>query len=269
MRWRRGADGSAVEDRRGQGFTPGRIGAAGGGMGLIGLLLTLLLSGGLGGGGGGPVGSTGLRPAGAPDPDADMKDFVTFVVNDVQETWEAEFARTGRTYEPTTLVLFEQMTSTGCGTGQSASGPFYCPADRKIYLDMSFFRELGDRFGAPGDFAQAYVIAHEFGHHIQTLLGTSDQVRQGDNEASVRLELQADCLAGVWGNSAFDDDLLDPGDVEEGLAAAAAIGDDRLQKQSGQRVNPESWTHGSSEQRVKWFRSGFDTGNVNDCNTFA
>ena len=178
-------------------------------------------------------------------------------------------------YEPTKLVLFTEATTSGCGAASSATGPFYCPADRKVYLDLGFFRELRSRFGAPGDFAQAYVIAHEFGHHVQNVLGISDDVHRGQqenadeaNELSIRLELQADCLAGVWAYSAYRERLLESGDLEEGLAAAAAVGDDRIQRQATGRIDRESWTHGSSQQRVTWFREGYETGDVNACDTF-
>jgi predicted metalloprotease len=291
MKWRRGFGRGQIEDRRGQSSRgmglPIPIGAKGG-LGGLGLLLviaiTLLSSGVLGGGGGGASvdpgieqfpqmpggGSPGALPGG--DPDADLREFAGFVVDDVQDSWARLFAEAGQRYQPTTLVLFTQATSSGCGSASAASGPFYCPLDRKVYLDLGFFRELRSRFGAPGDFAQAYVIAHEFGHHVQNLLGIADDVRRGQrehpdeaNELSVRLELQADCLAGVWAFSAYDEGLLESGDLEEGLAAAAAVGDDRIQPGS----SPERWTHGSSEQRVAWFREGFERGDLNDCNTFS
>jgi predicted metalloprotease len=167
------------------------------------------------------------------------------------------------------------MTQTACGMGQAASGPFYCPGDRKVYLDLGFFDELHRRFGAPGDFAQAYVIAHEVGHHVQNLVGTSDRVheamqsdRRNANQYSVKLELQADCYAGVWAHSAAQRNMLEPGDVEEGLGAAAAVGDDRLQKMSGRAVNPETFSHGSSAERMQWFQRGFQSGELRDCDTF-
>ncbi len=173
-------------------------------------------------------------------------------------------------------MLFRQATRTACGFGQAASGPFYCPGDGKVYLDLSFFDELDRRFGAPGDFAQAYVVAHEVGHHVQNLLGIERQMRQAQqqnpgaaNQLSVRLELQADCFAGVWGHSAAQDGHLDTDDVDEGLRAASSIGDDRLQRQSSGTVNPESFTHGSSEQRVEWFRRGLQSGDADACNTFS
>jgi hypothetical protein len=213
---------------------------------------------------------------GAPDPDAELVDFMGFVVDDVQTTWDELFASAGQTYDPTKLVIFENATRTGCGVGNEATGPFYCPADNKVYLDLDFFRALRDRFGAPGDFAQAYVIAHEFGHHVQTLLGIDQEVRreqQSDpnnaNELSIKMELQADCFAGVWGHSAYDDRLLESGDLEEGLDAAAAVGDDRIQRSTTGHVDRHSWTHGSSAQRMEWFRRGFDSGAPEDCDTFT
>ncbi len=205
-----------------------------------------------------------------------VEDFVGFVVDDVQDFWRADFRSDGRTYQTTKIVLFTGQTQSGCGPASSETGPFYCPVDRKVYLDLGFFRELASQFEAPGDFAQAYVIAHEFGHHVQTLLGTEDRVREesqrhpGDaNELSVRLELQADCYAGVWGHHAYEAEELDPGDLDEGLRAAAAVGDDRIQRSAGERVNPETWTHGSAAQRSQWLRTGFDTGDPRACDTFS
>jgi predicted metalloprotease len=277
MRWRRGTGGGQIEDRRGAG--PVALGGGVGGLGLVVLLLFYLLGGGGGGSGGGPLEGLPELPAAqgqtGPDPDAELKDFVGFVVQDVQRSWTTAFANSDKPYEPTRLVLFEQATQTGCGVGSSQTGPFYCPLDRKVYLDLGFFRELRSRFGAPGDFAQAYVIAHEFGHHVQNILGINSEVRQKQqanpeeaNELSIRLELQADCLAGVWAHSAYEQQLLEEGDLEEGLAAAAAVGDDRIQEQTSGRVNPEQWTHGSSEQRVTWFRKGFDSGDPGACDSF-
>jgi predicted metalloprotease len=216
------------------------------------------------------VGTSGV---GSDDPQAE---FISVVLKDTEDTWQQIFRDRGSNYQPPTLVLFTQATQSACGVGQSAMGPFYCPADQKVYLDLSFFRELDDRFGAPGDFAQAYVVAHEVGHHIQTITGISEQVqgarrgmseREG-NQLSVRQELQADCYAGVWGHYAERRGLLDPGDTEEGLRAAAAIGDDRLQRQTQGRVVPESFTHGSSDQRVAWLRRGMERGSVEACDTF-
>ncbi len=202
--------------------------------------------------------------------------FVSFVLDDVQSTWQEQLSKRGERYERAKLVLFSDMTGTGCGYGQAASGPFYCPADSKVYIDLSFYEELERRFGAAGDFAQAYVVAHEIGHHVQNLLGLSDQVqgakasvRRGEQGLSVRLELQADCLAGVWAHSTSQRSLLERGDLEEALGAAAAIGDDRLQRRAGGRVHPETWTHGSSEQRTRWFRRGFEGGGLEHCDTFG
>jgi uncharacterized protein len=277
-----------IEDRRGQGgggigglggmFGRGGGGGlpiprVGGGIGLVIMLaivaFALFSSGVIGGG---P--SSGLQ--GAPDPDDDLGQFVGFVVEDVQTEWQRIFRENGREYQVTKLVLFEQGTQTGCGFASSETGPFYCPPDRKVYLDLGFFRELRDRFGAPGDFAQAYVIAHEFGHHVQTLLGTERRVREEQqrrpneaNELSVRMELQADCYAGIWARSAFEDNLLESGDLAEGLDAAAAVGDDRIQGSAGQDVDPERWTHGSSAQRMQWFREGYNSGELNACDTFS
>jgi predicted metalloprotease len=259
VKWRRGVGGDQIEDRRGMGGgLPGGIpiGVGGGGIGVIVLLLAILLLNGGNlpggdGGGGSPV---------APSSD-DPAQFVAFVVDDVQDTWAQLFQERGRQYEPTKLVLFDQATVSGCGTASAATGPFYCPRDQKVYLDLGFFRELQSRFGAAGDFAEAYVIAHEFGHHVQNLLGVSARTR----EESIAVELQADCYAGVWGNHAQDENLLEPGDVEEGLNAAAAVGDDRIQKQTQGRVTPETWTHGSSQQRASAFRRGFDSGDPAAC----
>lgn len=212
-------------------------------------------------------------PTGAPTNDP-AAEFVSVVLGDTEETWSRIFSQSNRQYREPVLVLFENSVQSACGSASSASGPFYCPGDQKVYLDLAFFRELDRRFGAPGDFAQAYVVAHEVGHHVQNLLGINRQVgeaQQGSgsraqvNALSVQLELQADCFAGVWGHHASKKSLLDPGDVEEGLSAAAAIGDDRL---TGGRVSPESFTHGSSEQRARWLRQGLQSGDVNSCDTF-
>ncbi len=219
---------------------------------------------------GGGGGSTEVDPT---DP---LGQFVDAVHDDVQITWQEEFQRAGRPYQPTQVVLFRGSTRTACGLGTSDTGPFYCPLDRKVYLDASFFKVLDQRFGASGDFAEAYVIAHEIGHHIQTLLGINAQVQQASqqdpsqaNALSIRLELQADCFAGVWGHSANARGVLEPGDLEEGIGAAAAVGDDRIQSSVSGRIDPESWTHGSSEQRTRWFRRGFDAGNPDACDTFS
>ncbi|WP_349257696.1 KPN_02809 family neutral zinc metallopeptidase [Povalibacter sp.] len=207
--------------------------------------------------------------------EAEARVLVSKVLADTEDTWGAIFASAGRAYEQPKLVLFSEGVQTGCGFGQSAMGPFYCPADHKVYIDLTFYQELKDRFGAPGDFAQAYVIAHEVGHHVQTLLGISEKTtaaRQRASEAeanaiSVRQELQADCFAGIWAHNADQSrPLLESGDVEEGLNAAAAIGDDRLTQG---RAPPEAFTHGTSEQRVRWFKRGLDTGSMDQCDTFA
>jgi predicted metalloprotease len=203
-------------------------------------------------------------------------EFVKFVLNDVQANWDRLLPQSGKSYRHAKLVLFRDETRSGCGEAQSATGPFYCPQDEKVYLDLGFFEELRNRFGAPGEFAQAYVIAHEIGHHVQKLLGIEGQVRRlqqrepsSVNRLSVGLELQADCLAGVWANSTEQRKLIDRNDIAAGLRAAAAVGDDRLQRMATGRVNPESFTHGSSAQRTAWFKKGLDSGRVSGCNTFA
>jgi predicted metalloprotease len=203
--------------------------------------------------------------------------FIQRVLGSTEDVWKQIFSASGRQYEEPKLVLFTGATQTACGTGQAAMGPFYCPGDRKVYIDLSFYKDLRDRFKAPGDFAQAYVIAHEVGHHVQNLMGITQKTdamrgrmsRSDYNKVSVRVELQADCFAGVWAKHASSNIRLDRGDVDEGLNAAAAIGDDRLQKQTQGRVVPESFTHGSSAQRVQWFRRGMDSGSVSACDTFA
>jgi len=289
MRWKRGRGAGQIEDRRGMGGGTGfgmPIGVGGGGLGLLVLVAYLVLSA-VGGGSGvavdPPIGQFPATPTprdgGIPadqDPDRDLREFVGFVVDDVQDSWARLFAEANQRYQPTKLVLFTQGTSSGCGPASSATGPFYCPRDENVYLDLGFFQELRSRFGAPGDFAQAYVIAHEFGHHVQNRLGISDDVSRGQqehpdeaNELSVRLELQADCFAGVWAHSAYERELLETGDLEEGLKAAAAVGDDRIQRSTRGRVDPESFTHGTSAQRSKWFRRGFDQGDPNACETFS
>jgi predicted metalloprotease len=205
-----------------------------------------------------------------------MVAFVSFVLDDTQKTWSEIFRERGKTYQHAKLVLFTDSTSTGCGYGDAATGPFYCPTDSHVYIDLGFYRELSGKLGARGDFAQAYVIAHEIGHHVQNLLGTSERVHQarssdqkGATGLSVRLELQADCYAGVWGHSTQKRNLLEQGDLDEAITAAQAIGDDRLQRMSRGAVNPEKWTHGSSEQRSRWFRRGYDTGKLENCDTFS
>jgi uncharacterized protein len=214
--------------------------------------------------------SSGDRGAAAQD---EMAAFVGFVLDDVQSTWQQIFSKAGRRYVPAKLVLFTDATRSGCGYGSAEVGPFYCPRDQRVYIDLGFYQELDRRFGAPGDFAQAYVIAHEIGHHVQTLLGYDAAARRmvsggaDENQVSVRQELQADCFAGVWAHETGRRNILQSGDIEEGLRAAAAIGDDTLQSRAGGRVSPESFTHGSSEQRVTWFRRGFDSGSMEACDT--
>jgi uncharacterized protein len=281
MDWQGGRRSTNIEDRRGMRLSTGLVG---GGLGTIALVVIGLL---LGVDPGAILNDVNLDPgAAAVGPpsaaDEETKDFVRTVVGYTEDTWSEIFREGGSQYRPPTLVLFTGAVESACGFGQAAMGPFYCPGDQKVYLDLSFFQELRDRFHAPGDFAQAYVIAHEVGHHVQNLLGISDQVeavqrraRQGQaNQASVRLELQADCLAGVWANrtersqQAQSRRFLDIGDLEEALRAAGMIGDDKLQQESQGYVVPESFTHGSAEQRMRWFKQGFQTGTVSGCNTF-
>jgi len=274
MKWQ-GREGSTnIEDRRG--MSGGGM-AVGGGLG--GLVLLLLISALTGTNPVDLINSTStsdtVAPGGVPADDPQAK-FVSVVLKDTEMTWGRIFDENRQTYEAPVLVLFTNATQSACGQGQAAMGPFYCASDRKVYLDLSFFKELDERFGAPGDFAQAYVVAHEIGHHVQTLMGVSSQLqaarqRAGQRESnalSVSQELQADCYAGVWGHYASREGLLEPGDAEEGLRAAAAIGDDRLQRQTQGTVVPESFTHGSSEQRVEWLRRGLESGRVDSCNTF-
>jgi predicted metalloprotease len=211
-------------------------------------------------------GDTREAPKGAPADE--MGQFVSKVLASTEDVWTEIFKQNGRQYTPPTLVLYTGAVRSACGMGQAAMGPFYCPNDQKVYIDLKFYEDLKNRFRAPGDFAQAYVIAHEVGHHVQNLTGTFQKMRQGDNRTSVRMELQADCYAGVWGRHAANANLLDPGDVEEALTAATAIGDDRLQKQTQGVVVPDSFTHGSSAQRVRWFKAGMEGGRPKDCDTF-
>lgn len=224
-----------------------------------------------------PQMSAPTQPARPPDPNDEQAQFVSVVLADTEDTWNQVFAAAGERYPPPTLVLFTNAVRSACGMAGAAVGPFYCPADQKVYIDLSFYSDLRDRFGAPGDFAQAYVIAHEVGHHVQTLLGISQEVSQEQrrvdevtaNQLSVRLELQADCFAGIWAHHADRmRHLLEQGDIEEGLNAAAAIGDDRLQRQARGYVSPESFTHGSSAQRVRWFKRGYEEGSMSSCDTF-
>jgi predicted metalloprotease len=212
----------------------------------------------------------------APDPQTDLAGFLTFVDTDVQRFWAGVFKQSGRAYAPARLAVFDQVARSGCGPASAATGPFYCALDQTVYLDAGFFRQLAVEFHAPGDFADAYVIAHELGHHVQNLTGITAQVnlaiseRQAPpNELSIRQELQADCFAGVWGHSTYERRMLDTGDLDEALRAAAAVGDDRIQKKATGRINPETWTHGSSAQRKSWYLRGFESGDPNACDTFS
>jgi uncharacterized protein len=283
MRWAGGRRSENIEDRRGMPMSPMSRGIAGGGIGLVVLVLLALFFGIdpsvlVQGNPGVPAPPSVERPVQAPPADDPVRDFVSVVLADTEDTWNDLFRRMNRKYQEPRLVLFSGAIDSTCGFAQAAVGPFYCPLDQKLYLDMSFFRDLRDRFGAPGDFAQAYVIAHEVGHHVQTLLGISEEVMsmrqrldpaQG-NALQVRMELQADCFAGVWARNADESrKVLEQGDIEEGLNAAAAIGDDRLQRQSRGYVSPESFTHGSSTQRVRWFKRGLTTGDPRQCETFS
>jgi len=289
MKWKRVRNPDVI-DRRGAGGggLPMGRGAVGGGLGVVGVILFLaiqLLGGGDGSafnvdtGLGGSGGSVPGQPVAIPrsqDPERDLKDFSTYVFTDVQKTWQQTFKRAGQPYEHARLVLYRDGVQTGCGSASSAVGPFYCPADQIVYLDLSFYGDLQNKLGASGDFAWAYVIAHEMGHHVQQQLGTSDEVtrlqrdqRDNANELSVRLELQADCYAGVWGHTVYKQGDLQKGDVREALRAAGAVGDDRLQKQATGNINPDSFTHGSSEQRRSWFEKGYESGDANACDTFS
>jgi uncharacterized protein len=303
MRWTPGGTSPDIEDRRGQ--SSGRPGF--GGFGGFGGLGGPVLGGGFGGrrmgiGGllllllisfvfrhffeSGPARpSQYASPYGAASRDAGGNNlasqdkevqFVSFVLDDVQKTWDRLLPQTGVPYRHAKLVLFRDYTTSACGAAQSATGPFYCPADEKVYVDLGFFDELANRMGAPGEFGQAYVIAHELGHHVQKLLGIESKVQSlreanpaQSNPLSVRLELQADCLAGVWGHSTEQRNLIDPSDIDAGLGAVAAVGDDRIQKMARGYVSPESFTHGSSASRAEWFRRGLDSGDMAACNTFA
>ncbi|GJL81499.1 MAG: hypothetical protein DHS20C01_11330 [marine bacterium B5-7] len=293
MRWKGGRRSSHVEDRRGTsnggfGFPTGRgrrvrVGrkSAGGGIGFVVLVVaalyfgidpSILLQGG-------PSVSVDSGPARQPtEQENQLADFVSVVLADTEDSWNEIFAQQGKDYIEPSLVLFSGAVRSACGLAQSAMGPFYCPGDNKVYIDLSFYDDMRRKFGAPGDFAQAYVIAHEVGHHVQNLLGISDEVHNAQqrvskvegNELSVRLELQADCLAGLWAVHADRArDIIEQGDVDEALNAAAAIGDDRLQKQTTGRVSPDSFTHGTSEQRARWFKTGMQGKSINDCNTFS
>jgi len=280
MRWKSGRRSSNIEDRRGR-----RIGrkTAGGGIGVIVIALIAMYFGVdpsvfLNQQGPPSVGTSSYSVSTSNTPeDRQLAEFVSVVLADTEDTWNALFQRWDRTYTEPTLVLFSGAVESACGYAQAAVGPFYCPRDQKVYIDLSFYNDLKTRFRAPGDFAQAYVIAHEIGHHVQTLLGISEKVHKlrsrvskvEANRLSVMQELQADCFAGIWAHYADKArQILEEGDIEEALNAASSIGDDRLQKQSRGYVTPDSFTHGSSGQRVRWFRQGLETGNVSQCNTF-
>lgn len=291
MRWDDNGPSQDLEDRRGETPSGGGFRLGGARMGIGGFLVLLVLSvvfktdltGALGGGGAGvpmPASPAEQGPSAPPSQTSPQEEqlvkFVSFVLDDAQKMWAQIFASGNAEYARARLVLFRDRVNTGCGMAESATGPFYCPADQKVYIDLGFYEELRKRFGAPGDFAQAYVLAHEIGHHIQNVLGTERKMRQAQarnpgarNELSVRLELQADCYAGIWAKSAKDRQRLDAGDIEEALGAASAVGDDRISEMAGASIRPESFTHGSAEQRMTWFRRGFDTGDINSCNTFS
>lgn len=288
MRWTPGDESQDIEDRRDESDSGGGGGFQFGGahIGIGGAIVLLVLSlifrqnfFALFGGGSSAPGSATVSQ---PDPARDQSEkplvqFVSFVLDDTQKTWtEILPQQSGKSYHHAKLVLFRDYTQSACGGAQSATGPFYCPDDEKVYIDLGFYDELKRRFGAPGEFAEAYVLAHEIGHHVQKILGIEGQVRQlrdenprAGNALSVKLELQADCLAGVWAHSTQQRGLLESGDVESALGAAAAVGDDRLQKMSTGHVSPDSFTHGTSEQRMMWFRKGLDGGSIDSCNTFA
>lgn len=283
MRWENGRESGNVEDRRRMRL-PRKAGVAGGGLGTIVLVLVALYFGF------DPsifldqtqvsVPDSGLQPSphsGSPDEDRLAK-FVSVVLADTEDTWRVLFRGMGQSYQEPRLVLFSGAVESACGLASAAVGPFYCPADHKVYIDLGFYHDLKSRYGAPGDFAQAYVIAHEIGHHVQNLLGIADKVNQmrarvsevEANRLSVMMELQADCLAGIWAHHADKArQILEEGDVEEALNAASSIGDDRMQQRSRGYVTPDSFTHGTSAQRVRWFRTGLQTGDVGQCNTFA
>ena len=296
MQWTPDANNPDIEDRRSESGGGGGFGFGGGGggfggihLGIGGTLILLVLSFlfktnlfQFFGSGGGPVSEPSrVEQTSSPDPARDQseegkKGFVGGILKDIQATWDQRLPESGRPYRHAKLDLFRDSIDSGCGRAQAATGPFYCPEDERVYVDLGFFDELRDRFGAPGEFAQAYVLAHEVGHHVQKILGIEQQVRQAQernpqlqNQYSVRLELQADCLAGVWASHPQQANMINQADVESGLRAAAAVGDDRLQKMARGRVSPESFTHGSSAQRMQWFKTGLDNGTVASCNTFA
>lgn len=278
MKWKRGPVSGDIEDRRGM-----RMGV-GGGLGIGGAVIVLLLSlvfgqdltGVFGAGPEQAPAAEQVEPVSETPEERELVAFVSFVLDSAQSYWERTFAANGIQYSRAKLVLFRDATNTACGYGQTASGPFYCPGDQKVYIDLSFFNDLDRRFGAPGDFAQAYVIAHEIGHHVQTLLGLDQRVRQlqqsdpgSANQYQVRMELQADCLAGLFGNEMASMGILERGDVEEGLGAASAVGDDRIQRQTQGHVNPDAFTHGSAAQRAEWFRRGLQSGRMQACDSFG
>ena len=281
MRWQRGRRSQNVEDRRGMRIS--RRGAAGGGIGLLVLVIAALFFGVDPSDFLSQVPSTTTTRAPAPNHPSSagqdqLAEFVSVVLADTEDTWNTLFQAMGRTYREPALVLFSDAVQSACGTASAAVGPFYCPRDQKVYIDLSFYSDLRNRFGAPGDFAQAYVLAHEVGHHVQTLLGISEKVMSlrnrvsptEGNRLSVMQELQADCFAGIWAHHAHKArQILEKGDIEEALGAASAIGDDRLQRQGRGYVTPDSFTHGTSQQRVRWFRNGLESGDINQCNTFS
>lgn len=288
MRWQGRRESDNVEDRRGE--SPAPTGGGSGfripaGKGGIVLLIVVVVAGYygydltplLGGGGQSTSVSQSHAPATQSADDQQAAKFTRVVLADTEDTWGEIFQKMGKTYQPPKLVMYRNATRTGCGTGQSVMGPFYCPADKTVYIDLSFYDEMKNKLGAGGDFAQGYVIAHEVGHHVQNLLGIESKVRQqmqqgsqtDANHLSVKLELQADCFAGVWGHSMQQKEVLETGDLQEALNAAQAIGDDKLQQQSQGRVVPDSFTHGTSQQRYTWFKRGFDSGEPSQCNTFA
>ena len=287
MQWTSGGDSSDIEDRRGESGGGGGSNFGGFGglhLGIGGTIVLIVLSfvfktnlfSMLGGGAPAPTASE--RPLSNPANSAEQPEveLVKFVLNDVQHTWERLLPPAGATYRHAKLVLFTDSTQSGCGTAQSATGPFYCPEDEKVYIDLGFFQELRDKFRAPGDFAQAYVIAHEVGHHVQKLLGIEAKVHRlsaGNpgqaNPLSVRLELEADCYAGIWAHNTEQRKIIDEADVANGLRAAASVGDDRLQRMATGHTSPESFTHGSSAQRTEWFRRGLESGDISTCDTFG
>ncbi len=281
MKWTKGTTNDNVVDVRGRKSKAPVIAGGSAAIAIVALLVSRLLGidvtgllGGGGGGGGTTAQQGSAEPPAGPDPDAELVDFIKFAMKDIQDTFDRMYKAESKQYQFAKLYIFTDSIDTACGRSSSAIGPFYCPGDANAYIDLSFYRDLKARFGAPGDFAQVYVLAHEIGHHLQNLIrveGNEPRPRAGQskNDYSVRIELQADCFAGIWAKSAQGKKLLDAGDLEEAITAAAAIGDDRLQKQAGVEVNPESFTHGTSAQRVAWFRRGFDSGQFAACDTFS